>query len=196
MVEAIWNPTIGGEEGREVGRELISQYLSGWNTTITVKAHGDSIPSVPMLGKALSKLDITVNVPKLELPGEAGDDVGHFIRDATFHVFSSTATFTLVSPLKHDTLYINHVNATAFYNHTHVIGRIVHLLRFSAPPGASTSPRLPVDWDLGSIGYDAIRKALGRQLKLDASAVVGIQTGEWVETVWYEGKGIGAHVNI
>src|SRR4051794_32442090 len=43
-VSATWNPSLGGEEGRFQGRNLLSQYLSGYNTTITVKTHRGSIP--------------------------------------------------------------------------------------------------------------------------------------------------------
>lgn len=67
-------------------------------------------------------------------------------------------------------------------------------LPFAVPPGVSESPRLPVDWSLGSIGYDAIRKALGGELKLSALADVGIRIGHWREQVWYKGRSIGAKI--
>ncbi len=85
------------------------------------------------------------------------------------HLFSSTATFTLISPLPHSTMYITHINATAFYNHTEPVGSILYNLPFAVPPGAAQTPRLPVDWDLGTVGYDAVKSALGGRLKLDAS---------------------------
>ncbi|KAJ2907149.1 hypothetical protein MKZ38_007664 [Zalerion maritima] len=196
LVEATWDPSMGGGDGPRVGRNLISQYLSGWNTTLTIKAHRNSIPSAPVLGEALSHLNITVDTPKLQLPGETEDDKSRFIRDATFHIFSSTASFTLVSPLQHNTLYITSVNATAYYNHTDPVGHIKHDLPFEAPPGVSETPKLPVDWSMGSVGYDALKKALGSQLKLDAFAIVGVRVDSWVETVWYQGKGIGAHIRM
>ena len=112
------------------------------------------------------------------------------------HLFSSTATFTLLSPLPHETLYITHINATALYNHTEPVGNILYDLPFAVPPGASTSPRLPVDWSLGSVGYDAVKEALGGTLKLDAHATVGVRVGKWSQEVWFVGHGIGAHVRI
>ncbi|KAK0705014.1 hypothetical protein B0H67DRAFT_592961 [Lasiosphaeris hirsuta] len=195
-VSATWHPSLGGKKGIKIGRHLLSQYVSGYNTSITVKTHRGSIPSQPIIGEALSKLNITIAAPRLNLPGGDGDDRSHFIRDATFHIFSSTATFTLVSPLQHETIYIEHINATALYNHTEEVGRIEYDLPFAAPPGSSQTPKLPVDWSLDSVGYERLRQAIGGQLKLDAKAFVGIRLGMWTETLWYDGKGIGASVRL
>ncbi|KAL7624362.1 hypothetical protein AAE478_005926 [Parahypoxylon ruwenzoriense] len=195
-VTAKWNPTMGGAHGRKIGRNIISQYLSGWNTSITIKAHQDSIPGQPILCEGLSRFNLTLATPKLDLPGDTPDERSHFIRDATFHFFSSTATFTLVSPLHFNTLYLDFVNATAFYNHTDPVGRIVYDMPFSAPPGKSQTPRLPVTWSLDSVGYDAIKKAIGGKLKLDAYVDVDMRLGNWQESLWYEGKGIGASIQL
>lgn len=111
------------------------------------------------------------------------------------HLFTSTATFTLLSPLKTSTLYVTYLNATAFY-HDDEVGHIDYDLPFAIPPGTTTSPRLPVDWNLGSVGYDAVRGALGGTLKLSARAVVGIRLGKWEERIWYQGGGIGAKIRL
>lgn len=204
LVTATWAPAHSGDRAAQIGRDLISQYLSGFNTTVTVKTHRGSIPGQPLLGSALSKLSLNLTVPRLRVPSGPDDDPdedkearkGHFIQDATMHVLSSQATFTLVSPLKENTLYIDKVNATALYNHTEPIGRIVYEYPIAAPPGRSTTPRMPVEWSLGSIGYDKLKKALGGTLKLDARAVVNVRIGNWREQLWYEGRGIGAHVRV
>ncbi|KAI9657501.1 MAG: regulator of (H+)-ATPase in vacuolar membrane [Trizodia sp. TS-e1964] len=115
------------------------------------------------------------------------------------HLFSSTADFTLLSPLPHTTLFITDVNATAFYNHTEPVGHIDYALPFAVPPitadgeGAKT-PRLPVKWSIGSIGYEAVQKAIGGRLKLGAKARVTVAVGRWSERLWYEGEEIGAKV--
>ncbi|KAH0442175.1 hypothetical protein CcaCcLH18_01613 [Colletotrichum camelliae] len=184
VVTAKWDPTTHGDAGRRIASDLISEYLSGRNVTFDVKAHRGTLPSVPIIGEALSKLNITIAAPKLDLPGdgdeEDGKKKGHFIRDATFHVLSSTATFTLASPLTYNTIYVDWVNATAYYNHTEKVGHILYDLPFAAPP----------------VGYDAVRKAIGGALKLDASANVSVRIGNWRETVWYEGQGIGASIRF
>jgi Protein of unknown function (DUF3712) len=61
-------------ETNAVGMELLSQILSGWNTTLTFKTHAGTIPMQPELGKALSGFEVVVNTPKL---------FGTFIKDAT-----------------------------------------------------------------------------------------------------------------
>jgi hypothetical protein len=93
-------------------------------------------------------------------------------------------------------LYIDHVNATAYYNHTEPVGRIEYDFPIACPPGASQTPKLPVDWSIGSGGYEKLKNALGGKLKLDANATVGVRLGAWTETVWYVGKGIGAVVRL
>ena len=94
LVEAVWSPSdLSGEHGGKVGRMLLSQYISGFNTTLTLKTHESSIPSQPALGQALSSLNVTINTPKLFQPqqpddGEDNDEdpddtSPHFIKDAT-----------------------------------------------------------------------------------------------------------------
>ena len=114
LVTALWDPkTPSGEKGLAVGRELLSQYISGqdkgpsfdrifvdkpstgFNTTLTLKTHNGTIPNQPSLGVALSSLEIEIPTPKLtapknpnHLPGDDDDDddddkAPHFIDDAT-----------------------------------------------------------------------------------------------------------------
>jgi len=93
-------------------------------------------------------------------------------------------------------MFLTHVNATAFYNHTQPIGIINYDLPIAIPPGSSQSPRLPVDWSLDGVGYGVVKKALGGMLKLDAKAIAGCRIGEWEQTLWVEARGIGSHVKL
>lgn len=111
------------------------------------------------------------------------------------HIISSTALFTLASPFSSTTLFITTLNATAYYD-GQPSGKILYELPFAVPPGLSETPRLPVEWSLGSVGYEAIRKALGGKLKLSAFAHVGIRIGEWNEMIWFKGGQIGANVRL
>lgn len=199
LVRATWDPTkFGGEKAKEVGRELLSQYVSGFNTTLTFCTHKNSIPFQPSLGKTLSKFKFKIPTPRLTPPHDPADedDKPQFIEKATFHLFSSTAEFVLLSPLQYSTIFIENINATAFYNHTEPVGHIDYDLPFSVPPGRSTTPRLPVEWSLDSVGYERIREALGGDLKLDARGTVGVKVGLWREEIWYVGSGIGASVRL
>lgn len=69
-------------------------------------------------------------------------------------------------------------------------------LPFKVPPGASTTPRLPVDWTIDGVGFEAVKKALGGTLKLDAMAYVGIRVGKWEDRIWFRGRGLGARVRL
>lgn len=199
-IRATWDPTFfGGEKAHQAAQRLLSEYLSGKNTTLELKTHNASFPGMPLLGEAFAQLNFSIPTPRLQLPG--GDDGKkgpgmHFIRDATFHIFSSTATFTLASPLHYNTIYIEKINATALYNHTEPVGQIITQEVFPAPPGLSRTPRLPVSWSPGHVGYDKLKEALGGTLKLDAKAEVRIRVGNWIETFWYEGQGIGAKISL
>lgn len=205
-VIASWDPVgFGGEASHKEARKLLSEYLSAKNTTLTIRTHRDSVPGSPLIGEALSKLNLTFQTPHLQLPDDDGDDDEDdgnektktgFIRDAVFHIFSSAATFRLASPLKHDVIRVERINATAFYNHTEPVGRIVHNEPFDAPPGISETPHLPVDWELGSVGFDKMRDALGGSLRLDAIANVTVRIGYWIEEIFYQGRGIGAKVSL
>ena len=208
LVKAVYDPlTLGGEDAKDVGRELLSQYISGWNTTLVLQTHNGSIPTQPTLGKALSRFAIEIPTPKLSVPSPsdpddpAREDNGtHFIKDATMHLITSTATFTLLSPLRHATIYVESIDATALYKGADV-GRIVYDLPFAVPPvdqdgNGITSPRLPVEWSLGSVGYDAVKNAIGGRLKLAAEAEVGVRLDKFRENVWFKGKEIGASIRL
>lgn len=67
---------------------------------------------------------------------------------------------------------------------------------FEVPPGLSQTPRLPVEFKLGSVGYGAIRKALGGGLRLRAESTVGVRVGEFVTRVWYKGRRVHAKVRV
>ncbi|KAF4551677.1 Hypothetical protein D9617_12g035650 [Elsinoe fawcettii] len=211
-VVAVWDPlTMGGSTAHQVGVDFLSQFISGFNTTITVRTHAGTIPSQPGLGRALAAFPIEIPTPNLlSSPSDDDEDEDpdpdpdapdkkkgpHFISDATMHLLSSSATFTLHSPLRTSTLYITSINATALYKGDNV-GHIDYDEPFAVPPTVPiVTPSLPVDWSLGSVGYDAIRHAVGGSLKLAAEAVVGVKLGRWEEQIWYKGKGIGAKIRL
>ena len=152
------------------------------------------------------------------------------------HLLTSTATFTLSSPLTHSTVYITSLHARAFYNRTRLIGSIdldpegdaqhnnhngqshnppvsslspsltfpvsspsvKSVLPLAIPPGISTTPPIPIVWNVGGTGYAAIRDALHGELKVDARAdSVSVKVGMWKEDeLWWEGSGVGAGIRL
>lgn len=167
------------------------------NVTLSIRTHEQSFPTVPAIGSGLSALNLTFPAPRPRGPDGDDDDSKepklHFIEYTEMHILSSTANFHLFSPLTSTTLSISWLNATASY-HNNTVGHILYDESIEVPPGRSVTPRLPVDWSIGSVGFDAVRKALGGTLKLDAYADVQVRIGAWVGKIWVLGHGIGAHI--
>jgi hypothetical protein len=46
----------------------------GWNVSLTIRMHRGTLPSLPSLGEALSKVNITIPVPHLKGPDDDPDD--------------------------------------------------------------------------------------------------------------------------
>lgn len=79
-----------------IGLELLlnkeANHFLGKNTTVTLKAYTNTIPSLPRLGAALSRFEIEVPLPKLRLPGQGDGNNGPLIKDATV-LFSLLQSF-------------------------------------------------------------------------------------------------------
>ncbi|KAL2843953.1 hypothetical protein BJX68DRAFT_150714 [Aspergillus pseudodeflectus] len=204
-IDLRWSPhDLGGPSGVLAGRDLISQYVSGHNTSVTVTTHKGTIPALPNLGQSLSRLGFEVQIPRLPVrrdPDGDPDQPGHngpggFIQEATLHLLSSTAEFTLFSPLTNTTIEVTSVEAQAFRNHDEEVGTINYYEPFSVPPGISHSPRLPVDLNLGGIGYGDLRRAVGGSLDLDTVAKIGVRVKDYEDIIHYHGKGIKAKVKL
>lgn len=61
--------------------------MPGYNTTVTIKTHQGTIPALPKLGEAMSKLPFDMQVPKVPVPRsheDTDDDDGkpHFVQSA------------------------------------------------------------------------------------------------------------------
>lgn len=57
----------------------------GANTSLTIQSYEGTIPSLPEIGRALSKLRLDVQIPRIPVPGDGPDDGKGpgFIQDAT-----------------------------------------------------------------------------------------------------------------
>lgn len=64
------------------------------------------------------------------------------------------------------------------------------------PPGISQTPQIPLELDLTGVGYDAVKRALGKSLEIDAVAKVDVKVGRYTDVVNYFGKGISANVRV
>lgn len=191
-VHATWEPWT--EDARNAGRALLSDYISGKNTTITLSPHKHSIPSLPDLGRALSGLHLHIPTPRLNRPNGAPT---RFLEGAVLHLLSSSAVFTLFTPIQH-AITLHQFNGSAYYNGS-LLGTIDYpeTMVIPAGPGEYLTERIPVDWELDGIGYEAVEKALGGQLKIKAVADAEVGIGKWkIGWVRFVGQGIGAKVRL
>lgn len=60
--------------------------------------------------------------------------------------------------------------------------------------GFTVTDKIPVE--VGSVGYDVIRRALGGELVVDAVANIVATVGKWRGRIRYDGKGLGADVRL
>ncbi|KAK6336039.1 hypothetical protein TWF730_003411 [Orbilia blumenaviensis] len=200
-VEAFWAPADGGEDARVIGKTLLDEYVSGGNSTITVRAHEGSIPSLPTLSKALESLAFTLPLPPPPLdsfpnpPDADPADPPRFVQSATLHISRSAGSFELRNPFKRDTIFISDITGVATHNGT-LLGTLDYPYQLAIPPGLSETPLISVKWTLRGVGFDILRKAAGGILKIDAKAECNVKIGRWEERLKFHGSGIGAHVQL
>lgn len=73
-----WDPHgTSGKEGEKVGSEVMGEYISGYNTTLSLSTHEKSFPTMPSLGRLMSDILLTLPMPPLIRHGENLDsDLG------------------------------------------------------------------------------------------------------------------------
>lgn len=154
-------------EKGDVGAEFLSQYISGYNVSLTIVP--DKLPGLPKV-----PMNVTLAVPHI---------FGKFLKDTTIHILTQTATFVLFAPVA---MMVTSVHSRANYNGSE-IGTIDWEYPFKVEPGDNLTPRMPLDWNTPGSGL--IRDALGGRLKIDAFADIGVEIGVWREAIWYESRG-------
>ena len=172
----------------------------GRNPNITALFHANSIQGNPSLSSALSGLNITLPVPLIRPPSRDASSSKHssaFLRSTTIHILSATAQFELFNPLSNFGITINSLHANATYN-DEVVGTITEPT-FNFPvlagrEGFTVTDKVPVE--VGSVGYDVIRRALGGDLIVDAVADVVATVGKWRGWIRYNGTGVAARVRL
>ena len=173
----------------------------GHNPNITALFHNASILGNPDLSRALAGLNITLPVPSIhpKNPNKSGGSKrsSPFLRSATIHILSRTAQFELFNPLSNIGIILNSLSANATYN-DETVGTITEpTLNFpvlEGREGYTITDKIPVE--VGSVGYDVIRRALGGQLVVDAVADIVATIGNWRGRIRYNGEGVGANVRL
>ncbi|BFZ56137.1 hypothetical protein PYCC9005_003179 [Savitreella phatthalungensis] len=142
------------------GESMLSSYLSGNETLVTLKAFEGSLPNHPQLGAALGRVPVKLEIPlpQLDLPTEVSEELGAdraleilnesplllkhkqspFLVKASFHFFGSTASFVLRNPLNEPVL-IDSLHAVATY-HGSEVGALDFDAQFDMPEDPSVGP--------------------------------------------------------
>lgn len=172
--------------------------ITGRNPNITALFHNESIQGNRALSCALAGLNITLPVPSIHpKQPQNSKHSSPFLRSATIHILSRTAQFELFNPLNNIGITINSLSANATYNEE-IVGTITEpTFNFPVLPGNegfTTTDKVPVE--VGSVGYDIIRRALGGELVVDAVADIVATIGNWRGRIRYNGEGVGANVRF
>lgn len=166
--------------------------ILGHSPNVTARFHNRSIEGNPTLSSTLSGLNVTLPVPLIHSKHSSP-----FLKSATIHILSSTAQFELFNPLTNSAVVINSLCANATYN-GELLGTITepayNFEVLAGREGYTTTDKIPVE--IGSVGYDVVRRALGGKLVIDAVADVVATIGEWRGRVRYYGQGLGANVRL
>ncbi|KAF9913280.1 hypothetical protein EC991_000042 [Linnemannia zychae] len=191
--------TCDPELARNASREFISKYISGDNSTsIDVLGYPGST-HIPLLQPMISALSISSGLPAIE------ED---FLISTTMYLLSSTIVMELKNPL--DTVItVLYINGTASYKDEplgHVNVDFEHDIASPKPilipandhqnetSGYVKTPRLPVMFDLSSVGYEALKKALGGSLEVDVSCHIKAKVGSMLMWVDFTKEGIQSDV--
>ncbi|KAF9562726.1 hypothetical protein EC968_005145 [Mortierella alpina] len=193
------DPLCNPELAITASREFISKYISGDNsTTIDVLGYAGST-RIPLLKPMMSSFSITSHLPVIDQD---------FLISATIYIILSKLELELQNPL--DTVItVLYLNGTAFFKGE----RLGHILvdfehDFTSPKpilipandhkeedsGYVKTPKLPVVFDLSSVGYEALRKALGGSLEVDVVCHIKAKVGSMVMWVDFVKDGVQAEV--
>ncbi|GJJ69934.1 hypothetical protein EMPS_02283 [Entomortierella parvispora] len=185
------DPECDPEEARNASRAFISKYISGDNsTTIEVLGYPGST-HIPLLQPMLSEFTISSHLPVIDQD---------FLISATMYLLSSTLVLELKNPLDTE-ITVLYVNGTASYKDErlgHILVDFEHDIASPKPilipandhqdenSGYVKTPRLPVAFDISSVGYEALKKALGGSLEVDVICHIKTRVGNmemWVDFV-------------
>jgi len=160
------------------------------STTINVLGYAGTT-HIPLLKPMMSSFAITSHLPQIDQD---------FLISATMYIFSSKLELELQNPL--DTVItVLYINGTASFKGEklgHILVDFEH--DFTSPKpilipannhkekdsGYCKTPKLPVVFDLLSVGYEALRRALGGSLEVDVVCHIKAKVGlmeMWVDFV-------------
>ncbi|KAF9963790.1 hypothetical protein BGZ65_011603 [Modicella reniformis] len=193
------DPKCDPELAKKATREFISKYISGDNTTmIDIVGYPDST-RIPLLRPIISSFLLSTRLPTIDQD---------FLISSTMFLFSRSIVLELQNPLN-TVISILYINGTASYK-GHPLGHILadfeHNIAGPKPilipandhkndtSGYAKTPRMPVSFDLSSIGYEVLKKALGGSLDVDIVCHIKTKVGSMLMWVDFVKDGVNTRV--
>ncbi|KAF9208097.1 hypothetical protein BGZ49_009792 [Haplosporangium sp. Z 27] len=193
------DPTCDPRFARNASREFISSYISGDNTTTIDILGYEGTTKIPFLRPMMSSFSITSHLPEIK------ED---FLISSTMYLLSHTLVLELKNPLD-TSITVLYINGTASYKNETLGHILVDFENDIASPkpivipannhqnetsGYAKTPRLPVTFDLSSIGYEALKKALGGTLEVDVLCHIKTKVGSMLMWVDFAKDGVSSNV--
>ena len=160
--------------------------ITGHIPELTLGFHPDSIPGT-QLSSALSGIMIPLPLPSTNTPPK-------FIHSTTVHILSQSATFELSNPLSNSPILLSSLYANATYNDDIIAVIFEPNLNEIISPGVSAIDQVPLE--LGDVGMEVIKKAMGGELLVDTVSVGALSIGKWTGRIRYQGNGVGADIRL
>ncbi|KAG0227544.1 hypothetical protein BGW42_002903 [Actinomortierella wolfii] len=194
------DPTCNPDDAVAAARAFLSGYISGDNTTaIDVLGHAEST-KLPLLQPVISSLKLRSTLPVME------ED---FLLSSTMYLLPASIVLELRNPL--DTMiWVLYLNGTAFYKGEplgHVRVDFEHDITTPKPieipandhrgepdSGYVKTPRLPVTYELSSVGYEALKRALGGTLEVDVLCHIKARVGNMILWIDYRRESVPTQV--
>lgn len=182
------------------GSKLIAGFAAVGKDSQVVLAGNAKHTTLPSMRPAMTLFHREMLIPGLEQ---------EFLEQSVFHLWSKTVELTLTNPFGSANVAIIFSNATSFY-YDEVVGwslvdrRDPHhpvppnLDEIQLPAGSTvTTPRIPVQYNSGSVGFDIIRKALGGSLAMNVTVDSIVKVGDSALLgFWYDKTNMSVAVRL
>ncbi|KAJ2710718.1 hypothetical protein H4R19_003612 [Coemansia spiralis] len=184
-------------------QEFFMAASSGRSITIEVAGFPNCTSILP-LEASLREFSQEVTID-LSDRGGSGVFVGNFprvVREVVFRIFSMTAEATVVNPVSGADIWLQSIDAVAYYRGHIPLGTLQY--DFTAPDPrqhgpplsglllpygrAVTTPQLPIVANKTSIGWDVVRRAIGGTLDVDVLTNTRVRIGQAQLNVTTMGK--------
>ncbi|KAF9583308.1 hypothetical protein BGW38_009782, partial [Lunasporangiospora selenospora] len=184
---------------RNASREFMSRYISGDNRTSIHILGYEGSTRIPLLQSMLSTFAIESTLPTIEQ---------NFLLSSTLYLLTSSLVLELQNPLD-AVITVLYLNATASFKDEPLGHVLVDFERDASTPkpiiipandhqnetsGYTKTPRLPASFYMSSVGYEALKRALGGTLEVDVDCHIKAKVGAMIMWVDYARENVPTNV--